>query len=298
MESHQLSAECQTTGQTRKTEGCTSPGSQRHLLRVGGVCYLNARPLLACLPEVCSEVVVDYDVPSGLAAKLSRGDLDIAIVPAIEAFRSPDYVVVSDACIAANDVARSVVIFSHVPIERITSIALDAGSRTSATIARILLKECYSLTPQICEFPLNCDARDMATDAVLMIGDRAMTFTQIEDYPYRLDIGRGWREWTGYPLVFALWVARRQVPNLSRWAAVFGQARDLGVARVPALAEIASRELPLSYNQCYEYLSQNLHFKLGPAEHESLRLVRDYSIRNGLFPEGASIRFFDQANPG
>ncbi|HPZ83010.1 MAG TPA: hypothetical protein PL064_06235, partial [Thermogutta sp.] len=66
-------------------------------LKVGGVCYLNARPLLQHLADLCPHIVIEYDVPSRLAAKLAAGQLDIAIIPAVEALRGDGYVVVSDA---------------------------------------------------------------------------------------------------------------------------------------------------------------------------------------------------------
>ena len=74
------------------------------------------------------------DLPSRLADGLAAGRLDVALVPSIEYFRNPGCTIVSDACIASEGPVRSIKLYSRVPLERIGSLALDEGSRTSAAL--------------------------------------------------------------------------------------------------------------------------------------------------------------------
>ena len=90
------------------------------------------------------------DLPSRLADGLVAGRLDVALVPSIEYCRNPGCTIVSDACIASDGPVRSIKLYSRVPLERIGSLALDEGSRTSATLVRIWLKERFRPGPGTC----------------------------------------------------------------------------------------------------------------------------------------------------
>ncbi len=109
-----------------------SGGAKRGRIRVGAVAYLNARPLIFSLARRRTEVEIVIDLPSRLADALAAGRLDVAMIPSIEYARGPDYAIISDACIACNGAVRSVKLYSRVPLERLRSLALDEGSRTSA----------------------------------------------------------------------------------------------------------------------------------------------------------------------
>ncbi|HPU07349.1 MAG TPA: menaquinone biosynthesis protein [Thermogutta sp.] len=260
-------------------------------LKVGGVCYLNARPLLQHLADLCPHIVIEYDVPSRLAAKLAAGQLDIAIIPAVEALRGDGYVVVSDACISAKEAAKSVILFSRVPLDQIRSVALDAGSRMSAALTRVLLAEWYGVTPEIRDFPLEKRPEEAKTDAVLLIGDRAMVTKQPPGYPLRFDLGSEWRKWTDRPFVFALWVARSGVTDLDSWHKVFSLARDRGLDDLVNIAQAASRDLGLSFDECHQYLSKNMHYRLGEDELESLTLFRSLAVKHGILAASARLTF-------
>ncbi|ASV75125.1 Menaquinone via futalosine step 1 [Thermogutta terrifontis] len=258
-------------------------------LRVGGVVYLNARPLIWALPSLCPWARISFDVPSRLASQLAAKELDVAIVPAIEAFRSSDYVVLSDACIAAADFARSVVIFSRVPLEKVRTLAVDAASRTSAAVSRILLAEKYGVFPEVRELPLGDDPASLDCDAILMIGDRAMTVKR-PPLPHVHDLAAEWCSWTGLPLVFAVWVAHSPERDWSHVARIFAAARDRGLAALDIIARKAAADLGLSYTLCYEYLTRDLHFTMGPKEHESLDLFGRLAAKYGFVPANGRLR--------
>jgi chorismate dehydratase len=97
-----------------------------------------------------------FDLPSRLADRLAKGDLDIALIPSIEFFQNPSYTIVSDACIACRGPVLSVKLFSRVPFEKIITLALDEGSRTSVALVRTLLRERYGLSPQLELRPTRC----------------------------------------------------------------------------------------------------------------------------------------------
>jgi chorismate dehydratase len=237
-------------------------------LRIGAVTYLNARPLSVELSRLAPEADIVVDLPSRLADGLAQGRLDVAMVPSIEFLRQPGTRIVSDACVSCDGPVRSVMLYSRVPIERIRTLALDEGSRTSAVLAQILLREQFHLAPRLRPLPIGTPADRCDADAVVLIGDRGMA---PHEGPFEVvwDLGEQWRRWTGLPFVFAMWVARPglAVAGLDE---LFAAARDAGVLRLAEIARAASPEIGLPEEECLSYLRDNLVFHLGPRQRQGM----------------------------
>src|SRR5579871_1271679 len=180
------------------------------LIRVGAVNYLNTKPLICDLEALAPEIKLVLEVPSRLADQLAAGELDVALIPAIEYFRSGRYTVVPDIAIASRGPVLSVTLFSRVPWTGIRKVALDEGSRTSAALAQILLRKQYGVRPEVVPLPLDHAAEDVDADAVLLIGDRAMRAC-LPGFAHAFDLGAEWHDWTGLPFVYAFWAVREGV---------------------------------------------------------------------------------------
>src|SRR2546423_3008368 len=74
-------------------------------MRIGCVKYLNARPLIHGWP---TDVVLDH--PSALCARLSRGELDVALVSSFEFLRNPIYRIVDGISISSDGPVHSVIV--------------------------------------------------------------------------------------------------------------------------------------------------------------------------------------------
>src|SRR6476620_9058961 len=118
-------------------------------IRVGAVNYLNTKPLICGLEEFAPVIDLVLEVPSKLADMLAEGQLDVALIPAIEYFRAGRYSLVPGISIASNGPVLSVTLFSRVPWEQIRRVALDAGSRTSAALTQIILRKRYAVKPEL-----------------------------------------------------------------------------------------------------------------------------------------------------
>src|SRR5687767_14502894 len=182
-------------------------------LRVGAVNYLNTKPLIYEFEQLAPEAELILDYPSRLADDLELGRLDVALIPIIEYFRAGTYRLVPNIAIASHGPVLSVTLFSRVPWPDIRSVALDEGSRTSAALTRILLEQRYGVRPQTVSLPMGVAADDMTTDAVLLIGDRAMKAC-LPGFPHAYDLGQEWFDWTGLPFVYAVWAVRAGVDLL------------------------------------------------------------------------------------
>lgn len=310
-----------------------------HPLRIGVVSYLNSKPLFEDLAELLPDADLRLDYPSRLADQLAAGELDVALIPSVEYFRGQhrDYEIVSDACVAARGPVLSVKLYSRVPPGKIRSLALDEGSRTSATLARVLLAERYGVEPRLEPLPMQCTTQDTLADAVLLIGDRAM-FPPEEQFPVTWDLGQEWFEWTGLPFVFAMWVARpglseepavlapgespgavrserhsmtvrppvidgglrleRRASQLDLIEVALSEARNRGESRLEAIARREAPSLGLPVPIAVQYLTKNLHYRLAAAERTGLRLFHQLAARNGLAPEGVDLVFSRVAHAG
>lgn len=265
-------------------------------VRIGAVNYLNSKPLIEGLRELAGDIKLLLDYPSRLADNLANGQLDVALIPSIECLRNGGYDVVSDACVAARGPVLSVKLYGRKPLADIKTLALDEGSRTSATLARILLSERLGVEPSLEPLPLGLSTEATSADAVLLIGDRAIDPPR-ETFVQTWDLGEEWYNWTGLPFVFAMWATRSET-DLGELDETLGRARDLGVAR---LAEIARREAPIlgiSEQTAINYLTKNLYFHLGSAEQNGLRLFHRLAAGLGLADEGVDLVFRDCATAG
>src|SRR4051794_16282976 len=97
----------------------------RPRVRVGAVNYLNTKPLIYNLEALAPQAELSLDVPSRLADRLAAGELDVALIPAIEYFRGERYAIVPEVAIATRGPVLSVTLFSRVLWPEIRSVALD-----------------------------------------------------------------------------------------------------------------------------------------------------------------------------
>ena len=259
-------------------------------IRIGAVSYLNSKPLVEDLSRILPMANVSLDYPSHLADDLAAGRIDVGLIPSVEAFRNPDYEILSDACVATRGPVQSVKLYSRVHPGFIRTLALDEGSRTSAALARIMLHERFGVAPELRPLPLGKSVEHSDADAIVVIGDRAMKPVK-QTFDTVWDLGEEWAEWTGLPFVFAMWVGRGNSIVDSTIVDGLAKSRDLGVSRFDRIAERESTQLGIPVESAEKYLKENLHFRLGSAEQSGLRLFQELAVQLGLAPEGVDLVF-------
>jgi chorismate dehydratase len=265
-------------------------GTRPRPVRIGAVTYLNAKPLIISLAKLAPHAEIVIDFPSRLADALGAGELDVAMIPSIEYARQTGCTIVSDACIACDGPVRSVKLYSRVPVEEIRSLALDEGSRTSAALARILLRARFGLNPAVCILPLGASVDDIWADAMLLIGDRGMLPTSGE-FNFVWDLGEQWSAWTDLPFVFAMWIARPGV-DLQGLEHVLSAARDDGLTRLEEIARCESPLLGISEEDCLSYLRDHLKFRLGDRQRQALQRFYKLAENQHLAPAGVKLAFY------
>jgi chorismate dehydratase len=259
-------------------------------IRIGAVNYLNTKPLICDLEKLAPEAVLVLDVPSRLAALLEEGELDVALIPAIEYFRAGSYCIVPDIAIASRGPVLSVTLFSRVPWPDIRRVALDEGSRTSAALTQILLRNRYGVTPTVQTLPMDALAENTDADAILLIGDRAMQAC-LPGFAHAFDLGQEWYDWTGLPFVYAFW-AVGEGTDLCGVDEALGEAKRRGCAQSGVIAHEEAPRLGLDAGFCRRYLANILSFDLGSREQAGLQEYYRLACELGLAPRGISLEFY------
>lgn len=239
-------------------------------LRIGCVKYLNSRPLICAY-----DGPVVFEHPSILAGMLSRGQLDVALVPAFEALRDPHYLLVDDVAVACDGPVFSVFLAHRGALGKIRSVALDPASMTSANLLKVLFAEFHNLRPS---FGAEGDAR-------LLIGNQAIEFRSAEegksDWQF-LDLGAEWKRCTGLPFVFAMWAVRAEAKDAIGAAAAFRALKNAGVARIP---DLIAHEGFGEAEMRRRYLTEWLDFGIGPRGREALELYRSLLAKHRLIAD-------------
>jgi chorismate dehydratase len=264
-------------------------------IRIGAVEYLNTKPLIHELGRLAPQAELVLDLPSRLAEALAAGQLDVALIPAVEVFRGPGYSILPNIAIASAGPVLSVTVFSRVPWKQMQTLALDEGSRTSAALVEVLLRKRYETQVEFRPFLMDQPAEECDADAVLLIGDRAMR-AALPGYPYSYDLGQEWTEWTGSPFVYAVWAVRPGV-DLGPVAAALQQAKEAGLQQVASIAWREAQALRLDPAFCRRYLSTIIRFDLGPEEWKGLERFHQLTAELGLAPEGVTFGYYGQSEP-
>lgn len=227
-------------------------------IKVSAVSYTNTLPFLQGIkasPKLLEQIDLSVDVPAECARKVIQNEADLGIIPVAALTRIPDYHIVTDYCIGSDGAVDSVFIFSTKPIAQIRSLRLDSQSRTSNGLARILLKHHWKLDVEV--------VMDGEADAYVLIGDR--TFGQKDTVTYVYDLGEIWKDFTGLPFAYAVWVSNKKLPE--NFISDFNMALREGVSHpldvVPGL--------PYYPNFDYKiYLTENLDFNLDNRKREAI----------------------------
>jgi chorismate dehydratase len=274
-------------------------------IRLGAVSYLNARPLVFRLDR-SPRFSVRYDVPAECARLLHAGEIDVGLVPTIEYLRGDAYRIAPDLAIASNGPVASVALFATRPIADVRSIAMDASSRTSAALVRVLCSRLFRIKPAIDVRPPDLNAMLEHADAALIIGDKALLTDaakvrvksqgQAEDSGPRppvekIDLGEAWTRLTGLPFVWAFWAGRQGMLG-GEDVRTLQETRDAGVEQEDAIARDYFHDQPVYQAIGARYLRDNIKYHLGGDERAGLEAFFRYAVEVGVVPGASELRFY------
>jgi chorismate dehydratase len=265
------------------------------MVRLGAVSYLNVRPLVAGLGND-SDVSLRFDVPSVCARLLSEGAIDLGMVPSVTWLDRSDDRIVPGVCIGSEGAVASVALFTRRDMTDVRTVALDASSRTSAALVRILCRRCFSIDPVFVTQPPDVTAMLAKADAALLIGDPALFLDHRSLGLQKLDLGELWTGMTGLPFVWAFWSgpAGAATPATVRRLQA---AAVQGTASLDAIAASYCRDMPDRVPVASHYLREHMRYGFGAREVEGLRTYFREVAALGLAAAGPREPVFFDVGP-
>ncbi len=240
---------------------------------IGSVPYVNAAPLVRWFETESGRRwgKVRYAAPSVLARWLERREVDVALVSSVEWFRRPETRFVPGLAIASDGEVLSVRLFSKTPFEAIRTVALDTSSLTSSALTRILLEREYGIRPEYRSHPPNLQAMLRECDAGLLIGDAGMTAALPDGYV--LDLGQAWREGTGLPFVWAVWLTNPDA-SLEALTEVMHEAYAWGARNLPGIVRMEAERTGMPLPLVARYLQEVMVYRIDARFLEGLERFR------------------------
>lgn len=265
------------------------------MLRIAASSYLNTAPLIWSFLYGSGRREVEllrHEAPARCAHLLAQGEVDAALVPAIEYQRIPEIAVVRGVCVGSRSRVRSVVLVTKsLELKDVRTVSLDTSSRTSVALIRIIFREFLGFEPEWKTATPDLHAMLLEADAALIIGDPAMVFKRESLRVF--DMAALWRKHTGLGFVFAMWMARRSAVEKVR-AVDFARARDEGLEHVEEIAADYEEKLKLSCDELRAYLLENICFELDEEMLAGLNLFYNLAHKHEVIPLLKSVKWIGE----
>jgi len=263
-------------------------------LKFGFHDFINAQPLLIPLTEKEQQLGVTMVTgsPASLAELLRVGELDLAMIPSIEYLKdSEQYRLLPGIAVASRGPVGTVLFASRLPLAEVQSVALDARSRSSAALLRILFGKVFPWNVFLETTDPDPQAMLKKHDAALIIGDLAFglqsAFPDLQIY----DLSEQWFEQTGKTFVHAVVAARHDIELNQEFLARVQEAKEEGRSRLESIARTESEQSGVAFETCLDYLSTKIIYDLGKEEMIGLQHFRDLCFEKGLIDKKAAIQF-------
>ncbi len=204
-------------------------------------------------------------------------------------------------------------------MEQVTEVAGDTDSHTSVVLCRVLLKRLYGVNARMVEFdarervvrgkgraggtlaPSDTGPAGAELDAawprtVLLIGDKVVTDAPpAARYPHQMDLGEAWKELTGLPFVYAVWMCRADRAgdeSLLRAAALLDRQRRHNRTRLDWIVSSTAAEHRWAEDLAAKYLGSLLRYDVGEREREAVRAFLAMAHEDGLV-KSAAVRWVE-----
>lgn len=235
------------------------------------VSYMNTWPFLYGLqnsPEAARVFNPQLDYPSECARKLINGEVAMGLIPVGALLHIPNVEIVTNFCIGADDAVHTVTLFSHKPLAEVSKVVLDYQSTTSVLLTKVLLRNYWKKevtyimsTPELRYDQIPDDT------ALLVIGDRC--FDLYSKFDFATDLATAWKDFTGLPFAFAVWVSRHDVDK--QHVANLQDALVWGVEHLDEAIAKFDDGSSISVPKIKEYLTRNIQFSLTEPRRQAIK---------------------------
>ncbi|WP_281183949.1 menaquinone biosynthesis protein [Trichlorobacter lovleyi] len=273
------------------------------MLRIGRIDYANCTPLFMQLEDKLpgETTAIVHGVPATLNARLAKGEIDICISSSIEFSRhADDYAILPGHCIGSVGAVKSVLLFTNRPVEELSGeqLLVTSESATSVILLQILLAKRWGLSG--CSLQTSSMTWQEAlqqSPGLLLIGDRALQAASDRAAVHCYDLGQEWKDLTGLPFVFALWLinrtsARGKERALTHFSRLLEQARERIEPDAELLAARAPESAWVGVQPLAEYWRHAITYQLDAAHLAGLERFYAFAAELGLIPAAPQPVFY------
>jgi chorismate dehydratase len=263
---------------------------QRGHLRDDGPVDLPDRPSIELVPGV----------PTELNQWLVDGRIDLGLISSIAYARNHRRLLISRRLsISSLGAVDSIQLVTRVPVAAIRSVALTTQSATSVALLKTLFKLRVRQEVEYGELRGSVAQALEDYDAALLIGDQGLEALYFPEAGTAChDLGAMWTEWTGLPMVYAVWAAREDFAR-SNGDELVAVEQELvrcvvyGRQHVPEVVKAALGRYRFDRESLTRYFAI-LHYGFGEEYRTGLRRFYELAYEAGELEEVPQIRFVDE----
>ena len=233
---------------------------------MGRISYINASPVYYGLDHGLAPdwLTLVTDVPAALNRKITASDIDISpISAAYYALHHKDLLLLPDLSISCRGPVMSVICAARCPLDDLTgkTVMFSRESATGAAFLKMIFAG-RGIRPQFQFGPVgDITAIPPDVDAVMVIGDAALTQPWQTRFSHWYDLGQLWYEMTGLPFVFAVWVVRRSFAaarpdQVSLALDLLKASRKMGYAHLDTVIDAGQAKLGLNRQMVKDYYNR------------------------------------------
>lgn len=273
------------------------------MLRIGRIDYANCTPLFMQLEDKLpgETTTIVHGVPATLNARLAKGEIDICISSSIEFSRhADDYAILPGHCIGSVGPVKSVLLFTNRPVEELSGeqLLVTSESATSVILLQILLAKRWGLSG--CSLQTSSVPWQEAlqqSPGLLLIGDRALQAASDKAAVHCYDLGQEWKNLTGLPFVYALWLINRASAKgkervLTQFSRLLEQARERIEPDAELLAARAPESVWAGVQPLADYWRHAITYQLDAAHLAGLERFYAFAAELGLIPAAPQPVFY------
>ncbi|MFA5505354.1 MAG: menaquinone biosynthesis protein [Vulcanimicrobiota bacterium] len=252
-------------------------------LRFGVLSYVNCLPATLALErgEVGQDqLILRKGTPAQLNQAIRTGELDVSVVSAAEYLENQElYHRIEEIALWCDGPVRSVCLYSQLSQAQLAGGAIKLmvtpESATSVALARMLTGRATT-TPFTTLEQAESALREGQTDGVLLIGDTALDPPAWTRNLQIHDLGGWWKDDTGFPMTYAVWVARRDLSkegfDLAR--ELLARSCDWGEQAMDEVVAEAHRRSGLAVGELQRYF-EGLQFRVTPESRAGYRRFKE-----------------------
>ncbi len=270
-------------------------------ISLGKISYINASPVYYGLDN---DLLPDWltmvpDVPSALNHQIITDQIEISpISAAFYAMNHDKLLLLPDLSISCHGNVLSVLCASNYALDDLDqkTVMFSQESASAASFLKMIFSQ-RQVYPDFKVGPVG-DIHQIPSgvDAVMVIGDTALTQPWKERYVHCFDLGGIWYEMTGLPFVFAVWVVRESFAK--KYPEQVGQVVDLlhaskkqGYAHIDEVILAGAQKLKLSHSLIRRYYDL-LICDLDPLKIKAMKIFFKSLYEQKILDTPAKIRFF------